>query len=150
MSFYHILLFIHIISAIIGIGPGFVMTRVITNVETMSELRHGFKVRKKIHVFIMIGGTLLLTTGLIMGMMRPSLFREFWYTGSLTLYLIILAAGPLVLAPITKPIKEIMNRHKGDDIPTAYFPLAKRLFFVERITNIFIATIIILMILKPF
>lgn len=150
MSFYNILVFIHIVSAIVGMGPSFVMTRVIAKVDTMSELRYGFKMRKIMHTFIMVGGTLLLTTGLIMGIMRPYLFGQVWYTGSLILYLVILAAGPIWLRPVTKPIKDILNNHKEDAIPAEYFPLAKRLFFVERITNTLIATIIILMILKPF
>lgn len=150
MSFYNILVFIHIVSAIVGMGPSFVMTRVIAKVDTMSELRYGFKMRKIMHTFIMVGGTLLLTTGLIMGIMRPYLFGQIWYTGSLILYLIILAAGPIWLRPVTKPIKEILNTYQGNEIPNEYYPLAKRLFFVERITNTLIATIIILMILKPF
>lgn len=150
MSLYNILVFIHVVSAIVGMGPSFVMTRMIANVKTMSELKFGFRARQIIHLFIAVGGTLLLATGIMMGIMRPVLFQQVWYTGSLILYLIILALGPTVLVPVTKPIKQIIANHQGEKIPEEYFPLAKRLFFIERITNILIATIIILMILKPF
>lgn len=150
MTLYEILLFVHVFSAIIGLGPGFVMTFIAAKSETMSELRHAFYLRNKIHIFIMVGSTLLLITGIWMGVLNPILFRKGWYTISIVLYFITLAAGPFVLKPIMKPIKEILRTETSEAIPTAYDQHAKQLYLVEHITNVLIIIIIALMIVKPF
>lgn len=150
MSFYKILLFVHVFSAIVGLGPGFVMIYIVTRAETMTELRHAYYIRNRIHIFVMVGGTLLLLTGLLMGTLNPILFKQFWFSGSLILFLIALAAGPIVLKPRAIPIKKILEEEKSDRIPEAYDNYASELFFYERITNIIFFIIIALMILKPF
>src|SRR5690625_2575887 len=92
MSLYNFLLFVHIFSAILGLGPGFVMIYIVTNAKTLPQLKHAYVIRKRIHVFVMVGGTLLLLTGLGMGMLNPNLFTQIWYIVSLILYFIALAA----------------------------------------------------------
>jgi|SRR5699024_246050 len=150
MSLYDLLLVVHIFSAILGLGPGFVMIYIVSEAKTMSQLKHAYDIRTRIHIFVMVGGTLLLITGLWMGFLRPYLWQEFWFVGSLILYLMALAAGPILLSPLSKPIKTMLNEHSGDDIPEQYTMTAKKLFFYERITNIIFLIIIALMITKPF
>src|SRR5690625_5189595 len=105
MSFYQMLVTIHIFSAILGMGPGFVMIYIVTKSSTMTELRHAYFIRNRIHVFVMIGGILLLVTGLWMWLLNTYLFQQGWYIVSIILFLISLAAGPVVLKPISTPIK---------------------------------------------
>lgn len=150
MSFYQILVTIHIFSAILGMGPGFIMIYIVTKSSTMTELRHAFFIRNRIHIFVMIGGILLLVTGLWMGLLNTYLFTQGWYIMSIILFLIALGAGPVVLKPISTPIKALLAEHKGEAIPEAYFKMSKRLFFYERILNTLFLVIIALMILKPF
>lgn len=150
MSFYTVLVVIHIFAAIVGLGPGFIMTFIVTKGSTMTELRHAYYLRNSVHIYVMIGGTLLLITGVWMGAIHPYLFTEGWYIVSLILFLITLAAGPLVLKPISAPIKALLAEHAGEDIPVAYEEHAKRLFMSERVLNGIFLIIILLMILKPF
>ena len=150
ITFYKVIVFIHIFSAIIGMGPGFILTTVVKSGNTMTELRHSYKIRHKLHIYVMIGGTLLLVTGLTMGFLNPSLFRMGWYVISLILFLVALASGPLLLSPRSKPVKALLESHKGDDIPEEYWRLAKALFRTENVANVIFIVIIILMILKPF
>ncbi|HLR67390.1 DUF2269 family protein [Virgibacillus alimentarius] len=150
MSFYDYLVFIHVFSAIIGVGPGFVMTYIVTKASNMTELKHAYRLRKRIHVFIMIGGALLLITGIWMGLMNTYLFHQGWYIISFILFMIVLGFGPALLAPRLKPIKEILKRYRGEEIPEKYYHLSKQLFLYERITNLILIVIIALMILKPF
>lgn len=150
MTFYEVLVLIHIFSAILGLGPGFVMTYIVTKATTMTELRHAFYLRSRIHIFVMVGGMMLLVTGLWMGFIHTYLFKAGWYIVSIILFLIALAAGPVVLKPISTPIKKIISEYPGDDIPKAYDQMAKKLFFYERILNTILIIIIVLMILKPF
>lgn len=147
---YKILVFIHIFSAIMGMGPGFVLTTVIKNAKTMTQLRHAYKIRNTLHIFVMVGGSLLLISGLSMGAINPSLFHMGWYVTSLILFLIALGMGPLVLAPRTRPIKELLKTYEGDDIPEEYNRLEKPFIRLEYVENIIFIIIISLMILKPF
>mgnify|MGYP003777119947 CR=1 FL=1 len=150
ITFYKILVFIHIFSAILGMGPGFILTTVVKSGKNMTELRHSYKIRHKLHIFVMIGGTLLLITGLSMGYLNPSLFKMGWYVTSLILFLAALAIGPLVLSPRSKPVKALLESHKGEEIPAEYWRLSKILFQFENLENIIFLIIISLMILKPF
>lgn len=147
---YAALLFIHIFSAILGMGPGFVMIVIVKQTKTLSELRQAFTIRNKVHKFVMVGGVLLLLSGLSMGLLRRYLFYEGWYVTSLSLFLIALAFGPFILSPITTPIKKMLKEATGNLIPAAYFRYSKKLFFFERLENFIFLIIISLMILKPF
>lgn|SRR5690625_2728473 len=150
MSFYKVLVFIHIISAIVGLGPGFVLTFIVMKTKNMTEVRHAFYLRNRIHIFVMIGGILLLVTGLLMGFLNPALLKQGWYFTSLVLFLITLASGPFVLKPLLKPIQRILTEHEGEEIPQEYYKYANRLFLSEHILNLILFAIIVLMILKPF
>ncbi|WP_453991821.1 DUF2269 family protein [Bacillus nitroreducens] len=147
---YQILVFIHIISAILGMGPGFILTTVVKKGDTMTELRHSYAIRHRLHIIVMIGGISLLVTGLLMGAINPYLFKMGWYVTSLVLFLVALAMGPFALTPKSKPVKELLKTHQGDDIPEEYYPLAKALFRVEHFENFIFLIVITLMILKPF
>jgi len=150
MSFYSILVLIHVMSAILGLGPGFIMIYIVKKATRMPELKHAYLIRNRLHIFVMVGGSLLLITGLAMGAINPYLFRAGWYVTALTLFLIALAFGPLILSPKSKPIKALLEHHEGENIPAEYYKLAKNLFFYERIENMIFLVIIILMVLKPF
>ena len=150
MTIYRLLVLIHVLSAIVGLGPGFMMIYIVTGGKTMAELKHAYLIRNRLHIFVMVGGSLLLLTGLAMGTMNPYLFHAGWYVTSLTLFLVALGFGPIVLSPRSRPIKKLLKTHSGDNIPDEYYLLAKRLFFFERIENVIFLIIIVLMVLKPF
>ncbi len=147
---YNIILLIHVFSAILGLGPGFVMIYIVTKASTMSELRHAYLIRNRLHIFVMVGGTLLLLSGLAMGLINTYLFRMGWFVTSLILFLVALGFGPIVLSPLSKPIKTLLHQHQGEDIPLQYYQLSKKLFFYERIENVIFLVIIMMMVLKPF
>ncbi|MDQ1147630.1 putative membrane protein [Bacillus sp. SORGH_AS 510] len=150
ITLYKVIVFIHIFSAILGMGPGFILTTVVKSGKNMTELRHSYRLRHKLHIFVMVGGTLLLITGIAMGLLNPSLFRMGWYVTSLILFLAALAIGPLVLSPRSRPVKALLKSHKGEVIPEEYWRLAKVLFRYEYLENLIFIIIIALMILKPF
>ena len=147
---YNIILLIHVFSAILGLGPGFVMIYIVTRASTMSELRHAYLIRNRLHIFVMVGGTLLPLSGLAMGFINTYLFRMGWFVTSLVLFLVALGFGPVVLSPLSKPIKTLLKQHQGEDIPQQYYHLSKKLFFYERIENVIFLVIIMMMVLKPF
>lgn len=150
MTLYRILIFIHVLSAIIGIGPGFILTYIVTKPNNMTELKHAYFLRTKLHALVMYGGIGLFVTGLWMGYLNPSLFATGWYVVSFILFLISLAFGPLILKPRLKPIKRIIETTTSEEIPADYYVYARKLFFFEHLTNLILFIIIALMVLKPF
>lgn len=150
MTLYEFLKLVHVLSAILGLGPGFVMIYTVTQATTMAELRHSYKIRNRLHIFVMVGGTLLLLTGLGMGLIVPGWFHSGWYITSLILFLIALGFGPVILSPLSKPIKHLLKTYEGTNIPQSYYKLSRKLFFYERLENVLFLIIIVLMILKPF
>lgn len=148
--FYKLLVIIHIFSAIMGMGPGFILTRIVKSADTMTKVKHAFAIRRDLHILVMIGGTLLLLTGLLMGALHPYLFRMGWYVTSIVLFFVGLAMGPLVLSPRSKPIKALLESYDGEEIPDEYIKLSKELFRYERLENFIFILIIALMVLKPF
>lgn len=150
MSLYSCVVLIHVFSAILGMGPGFVMIYIVKQARNMEELRHAYLIRNKLHIFVMIGGTLLLLSGITMGTLNPYWWKQGWYVTSLALFLIALSFGPLVLAPKSKPIKQFLSEYQESEIPEEYYRKANQLFFYERLENVIFLIIIVLMILKPF
>lgn len=150
MTFYRFLVLIHVLSAILGLGPGFIMIYIVTQAKNLTELRHAYLIRNRLHIFVMIGGSLLLVTGLTMGWLNPYLFTQGWYITSLTLFMIALGFGPLLLSPRAKPIRNLLNNADNDEIPPEYYALSRKLFLYERIENVIFIIIIGLMVLKPF
>ena len=110
MTLYQLLLIIHILSAIIGLGPGFVMIYLVTYAQTMEQLRYSYQLRHRIHIFVMIGGVGILVTGIWMGLLNPVLLSQGRYLLSLMLYLIALAMGPVVLKRLSAPIKHFLGK----------------------------------------
>src|SRR5699024_11291023 len=121
VTLYKIILVIHILSAIIGIGPGYVLTYIAMHAKTMTELRHAYYLRNRVHIFVMIGGTLILVTGILMGFMRPELFRKGWYMLSMVLYLIALAIEPLLLIKKKKNNKDVIELNLTEKIKEIYY-----------------------------
>jgi uncharacterized membrane protein len=150
MTLYQILVLIHIVSAVIGMGPGFVMIFVVKKADDLSALKQAYFIRNRLHQFVMVGGSTLLLSGIGMGILNPFLFHAFWYNCSLALFLVALAYGPIVLSPKSKPIKELLKQSEGDEIPPNYYNLSKQLFFYERLEKIIFIFIIVLMVWKPY
>jgi uncharacterized membrane protein len=147
---YNTLVFIHILSAILGMGPGFTFLFILKTAKNMEQLRHAYLINHKLHNFVKFGGSLLLITGLLMGTINTGLFTAGWYITSLTLFLIALAMGPLVLSRKLKPVKEFLATYEGHEIPDEYHKLYKKVEPYEYLTLVVFLVIIILMILKPF
>ncbi|MDX8044456.1 DUF2269 family protein [Gracilibacillus sp. S3-1-1] len=149
-TIYTILVIIHIFSAIVGVGPGFVLTTIVKSAKTLPEIRHAFAIKRKVHIFVMIGGVLVLITGLLMGAINTFLFQQGWYIVSMVLFFIALSLGPTILKKYSTPIKELLADDNLDYVPDEYHYYVKKLLRTEYVENTLLLAIILLMITKPF
>ncbi|ENH96662.1 hypothetical protein J416_09814 [Gracilibacillus halophilus YIM-C55.5] len=145
---YETLVIVHIFSAIIGVGPGFILTTIVKSAQTINEIQFAFFLKRKVHNIVISGGSFMLLTGIAMGILKPRLFQEGWYLLSLVLYSISFLMGPTVLKQYTKPIKELLAQ-QPEEIPTVYHEYIKKLLIAEYIVNTLLIIIILLMITKP-
>ncbi|MFC4401929.1 DUF2269 family protein [Gracilibacillus xinjiangensis] len=149
-SLYTWLVVIHVFSAIVGIGPGFILTTIVKSSHTIDEIRYAFALKKKIHHFAMIGGTLVLITGLLMGILRPYLFQQGWYITSMIVFFTALGLGPTLLKKYSKPIKQMLEDQTLSKVPDNYETNVQKLLKVEYVENSLLIIVILLMISKPF
>jgi len=147
---YNLLVFIHIVAAVMGLGAAFGFPIVARSAKIASQAKYTFELLKKLELLPKIGSITLLLTGIILGIMEPSLFTTGWYIASLVLYF---AAQVIIIGILPKKIKEqadILDRHTGEDLPEAYKAIGKQAGKLESITHLLAFLLILLMYYKPF
>ncbi|MDF2718330.1 MAG: hypothetical protein K0R28_5255 [Paenibacillus sp.] len=147
---YNILLFIHIVAAVMGLGAAFGFPIVAKTAKTASQAKHTLELLKRLEILPKVGSIALLITGLILGIITPSLFTSGWYIASIVLYL---AAQVIVIGMLPKQMKaqaDILEQHSGEDLPQTYIEVGKKSAKLEGITHVLAFLLIALMYFKPF
>ncbi|MCC2684463.1 MAG: hypothetical protein K0R75_1362 [Paenibacillaceae bacterium] len=102
MSF---LILIHVLSAIIGIGPTFYAHALTRKKQSPEELRYSFKKMHTLEFFPKIGGTIAVLTGLLLVIIGSyGSFLQIWQIGALILYILIQIIVIGIIAPINKKL----------------------------------------------
>ncbi|WP_062050450.1 DUF2269 family protein [Bacillus sp. JCM 19034] len=146
---YNILLAVHILTAIIAIGPLFTTNIVYKNASSLKEIKYAQLFSRKISKMIDVGFGLQFVTGLLMGIMNPTLFQMLWYNLSLVLFLFTGMYYSTVVKPKTKALVNKVNINNDVMISEEYKRLVKNVNSYERIGKVFVLVIIMLMIFKP-
>ena len=85
-----VLILIHVLSAIIGVGPTYFLHVLFRKHQDISELRYAVLLGKKLEIFPKVGGTLAVVSGLILYFAGDyGSFTQLWLIGSLLLYIFI-------------------------------------------------------------
>jgi len=146
---YTILVGVHILSAIVIVGPIFTVNSILRNAKNMNELKFAHMVVEKLNTLIDSGFGLQFITGLLMGLINQSLFQMIWYNLSIGLLVIAGLYFRFVSEPKMKPMLEIVKTYNGDEIPNEYKELEKKTALHFMVGRALVIAIIILMILKP-
>ncbi|WP_277679860.1 DUF2269 family protein [Gracilibacillus dipsosauri] len=148
---YTFLIGVHIFAAIIGIGPALTFNHILSTATNINELKNAHKIIEKLNRISSIGFGLLAVTGLIMGIMNPSLFKTIWYIVALSLFIILGIYSSLTIERQMRSMLGIIQSHDGDkeSIPQEYKELFKIKSQHDWVQNILILIIFILMIFKP-
>ncbi|TFB22838.1 DUF2269 family protein [Filobacillus milosensis] len=150
---YQTLVLIHILSAIIGVGPTFFAHVLFRKEQSISELRSSLSMFKKLEIFPKIGGTLAVITGIILYFIGEwGAFTQLWLLGTLILYILIQILIIAFIGPKSKKLRLYLSdptTGRLDVLPSEYkkmFYQANRLFWLASTMGVLI---FILMILKP-
>lgn len=147
---YNVLLFIHIVAAIMGLGAAFGFPIVAKAAKTASQARHTLELLKRLEILPKAGSITLLATGILLGILTPSLFTSGWYIASIVLYV---AAQVIVVGMMPKKMKvqaDALEKHAGEDLPKAYVEAGRQLAKLEGATHLLAFALIALMYFKPF
>jgi len=145
-----VLIVIHVLAAIVGIGPAFILPVVGKSARTADQLRFVFGIMGKINKFPKIGGITLLVSGVLLMIVGKTGFSLLWLDLSLILFVVIEIIIIGFVEPRMKKIAEIVFSSKGDRIPDEFVSSMKRIVPLESTVHFLTLIIIVLMTVKPF
>jgi uncharacterized membrane protein len=144
-----ILVVLHVLAAIIGIGPAFVLPVLGKSAKSGSQLRFVFGLIEKVNKFPKIGGITLLVTGILLMIVSKTGFSLMWLNLSLLLFIIIEVIIIGFVEPRMKKVAKLVMSSQGDTIPTGFADSMKRIAPLEGTVHLLTFLIIILMVVKP-
>lgn len=113
MVLLQFLIVIHVLAAIIGIGPTFFGHVLLRKEQSVQELRHSLATVKKLEIFPKVGGSLAVITGFILYFVGDyGSFMQLWLIGTLILYILIQLIVIVMVGPKSKKIKKVFSGSK--------------------------------------
>ncbi|MBB6669529.1 DUF2269 family protein [Cohnella nanjingensis] len=146
---YPYLVLIHILSAVTALCAIIGYPIIMSGVRTAGQARFGLTLQKKMAILPMIGGTLLLLSGLALGVLEPDLFRQLWYGLSIVVFFVILLILAVLIPAGVKRQLEHLAIAGGDALPEAYLQSRRRSAWLEGAANLAALVSILLMVFKP-
>ncbi|WNS75740.1 DUF2269 family protein [Bacillus sp. DTU_2020_1000418_1_SI_GHA_SEK_038] len=146
------LVLIHVLSAIIGVGPTYFGHIFLRKKQSIGELKQSLMLSKKLEYFPKIGGTIAVLTGIALVVLSSLSFTELWILASILLYIGVQIVVVGFIAPVTKQLSAWLQDPTLPDhepLPepqSAYLGKANRLYYVASGLG---TLLFILMILKP-
>jgi uncharacterized membrane protein len=150
MTWYGLLLLIHLIAAVVGLGASFALPVLMSRPKTVSQAKFAHSTAKGIENFAKIGSITLLVTGIVMGILNTYLFTQIWFIASLVIYVLI---QPIVAGIIPKNSAkqlEILENATGEELPAEYIQIDKKMVPFNNTVHAAAIILIILMSVKPF
>jgi uncharacterized membrane protein len=151
MTLYGLLVLIHVIAAVVGLGASFGMPVVAKfGAKSVTNAKVCFEINKKIEVFAKVGSLTLLASGILMAIVNPTLWSQGWFIGSLVIYILI---QPIVAGILPKTIEkqvDIVMKSQDDELSPEYHQLDKKAAKLNGIAHVAAVVLIVLMSTKPF
>ncbi|MBW5448252.1 DUF2269 family protein [Cohnella sp. CFH 77786] len=146
------LVLIHVLSAIVGIGPTYFGHVLFRKRQQVGELRKSLELFQLLNYFPKTGGTLAVVTGLLLVWLDGWKFSSFWILASLVLYVAIQVIAVGMLGPVAAKLHQGLSRPEleaAHELPReSGLLLAKagRLYYAASALGVLL---FVLMILKP-
>lgn len=147
---YTSLLVFHILSAIFGVGPVFLLNMILKRAKSAEQLRYAHHIVEKLNRNANVSFGVILISGLLMGWINPYLFQTEWYIASLVLFFISGMYAIFAVEPILKQMQGIASNPSGpSEISSEYKTLFQRKQSRDMVANLIAVMIILLMVIKP-
>ncbi|MFC5406061.1 DUF2269 family protein [Cohnella soli] len=103
------LVLVHVLTAIIGIGPTYFGHVLCRGGQRVGELRRSLELFGFLNFFPKIGGTIAVLSGLLLVWLDGWKFASFWIIGSLALYVAIQIVVVGLLGPMTGKLQKLIS-----------------------------------------
>jgi len=147
------LILIHILSAIIGVGPTFFGHVLLRKKQSVEGLRQSIAMSEKLEYFPKIGGSIALLSGIALILLNDyGSFLQLWLIGSLILYLYIQVVVIGLAAPAGKKLGAWLHdpaNKTADSFPPEQMKLYNRVNGYYWAASLGGVALFIFMILKP-
>ena len=147
---YEVLLFVHVVCAIIWVGGAFFAQLLALRVERSTDPEDLPKFGRNVEALgmrvFLPASIVLFLAGAVMVAQRWS-FGDVWVSVSMGLWLLSVIAGAIYIGPRTKRIAELFEAEGPTS--TAARALLGKVFMVSRLELISFAIIVALMVFKP-
>ncbi|MFP7298460.1 DUF2269 family protein [Neobacillus niacini] len=150
MTLYGGLVLIHVLAAVIGMGPSFVFPIIQSFGTTKQSLQLINHIIEKTEKVVTIGSIVLLLSGLTMGLINPDLFTQIWYITSIVLFFAGVYLAVVFSGKRTKKAVALLDAHQGNDIPSEVLTLNKSVGMAGAGSALIAVVMIFLMSVKPF
>jgi len=149
---YNILVTLHIMGAIFGLGGSFAMPKIMKAKRTIAHAEFVHSFFPAVEKSAKIGSLTLAATGLLMGAINPSLFTQIWFITSIVIYIAVQPIVASILPKKAKAQQEILSSHsdKNKPLPEEYITIGKDIAKYDRIMLIAAVVLVLLMTFKPF
>ncbi|MGO4369414.1 DUF2269 family protein [Paenibacillus sp. 2TAB19] len=149
MDVYVVVLFIHIIGAVMGLGAAFSFPIIAKSAKTVTQAKYTLQLLKKLEIMPKVGSITLLITGLVMGILETALFSQFWFIASIVVYL---GTQIVVIGFLPKTMKaqiDLLEQTSGEDLPSEYAVIGRKSSRLEGIAHASAFVLILLMVFQP-
>ncbi|MNI24829.1 hypothetical protein D3C73_784620 [compost metagenome] len=147
------LVWIHVLSAILGIGPTYFGHILLRKKQQREQLLQSLVLFKLLNYFPKIGGSIAVVSGVALVALSGWKFSDLWILISLVLYVLIQVVAVGMLGPILGQLNQVLN--VGDEKASAPDTLANKTALLTKANQLYntasiLGTVlIILMIVKP-
>ncbi|HZG56255.1 DUF2269 family protein [Paenibacillus sp.] len=154
MFWLQTLVAIHVLSALIGIGPTFLLHALIRAGQTPAQLRHSLALMSVAERFPKVGGPLAVLSGiLLVALYDYGGFGQLWLAGSLALFVLIQIVVVGVAGRQLKPAVEWKrgdgDGRSGSDVPPSIEASLRSARGSLWVAHALAVALFLLMILKP-
>lgn len=147
-----VLIWIHVISAIVGIGPTFAFGLFLLKNQSVSQLRHSLNMLDRALMFNKMGAPLAAVSGiLLMVLGNYGGWLQLWILGALFLFIVITVLS-IPLGNKLKVLQEWADKpeHNGESkLPSAQENTVKQMHITINVIHVLSILLFTLMILKP-
>lgn len=153
MEWIEWLVLVHVLSAIIGIGPTFAFHIILRKNQSVSELKNSIKTASKLELFPKIGGTLAVLSGLALFFVEDyGSFTQLWLIGSLILYIVIQIIVIGFVSPLIMKLEKWVDDPANHNLPVLPSPQASiqgTALNLLSLASVLGILLFVLMIMKP-
>jgi len=140
---------IHVLSAVLGIGPTYFGHILLRRKQGRDQLLQSLSLFKLLNFFPKIGGSIAVVSGILLVALSGWKFSDLWILGSLILYVLVQVVAVGMLGPVLNRLVQALDAAKEQDPAADSSALLAKANQLYNTASILGTILILLMIVKP-